>query len=633
MRFHNLITGAALTSVSALATHADPGDGNFYLFGDSGLSMGNLYITYPHFTGDPRYSRDGLIHRESNGWVWPEYMLNGDVRTSLDPTATSRNWNFSFSGANSGLLGVGIFPDGTEDYFAPTGVHVQLDMFDAMRQSTGLTISPDDVFFVGAGANDYFNRGAFVPLEQITADLVADTATSVERLVETGAKYIFVEPVPDFDIAPQFIELDPTTRGLVRDMTATARDLQANRIAALQKTLPDDVTIVSLRIDGAVYYMQDKALELGFTNLSDPCIAPDASICSDDLDAQNQYIFWDHLHLTTKAQKVQARYYQAFMDAGFGTAGRYASRLPDVGLQMLKGYGDGNFARVSRGVADGISMFMDTRLAAGKLESDGQDITTDFDFQRYGGGFEFALTDQNRVGATFHYLTGDIDIGYGTPIAAYAKPNAYIAGFYGRLEQSSFSLQTGFQYAWLKYKDFQRETAATAIVGRAETEGTAWRFDARAGYRLLDGPLRAEPYVTFHWAESKVDAFQEAAEGMHGLALSYKEQKAVTKAAGVGLRASFQPQTDGFQISPWVDVRYERLLDGKSRDVTYQIMDNWARPITFTTDKPDKDLMRLEGGVSMAVTRNIDLNISYSTEVMSRDKLDQNIHVSLGFQF
>ena len=325
MTFHRpflgLATGAValLVGLAAPSAHAETGDGAFYFFGDSALSMGNFYEA----TGiqhDPRYSRDGFVRRESNGPVWAEILLNGDLGTALDPARLSSNVNYAFSGAQSGCCGLSA-PLDEGGAAIPIGIHSQIDLFEVDLNAGRASVSADDIFFVAAGGNDVLDRVfAGDDWDQIGIDIANNSTVSIQRLADAGAKTIFFETVPDVDVIPPLqTVLIEEQRMRLRAFTGEIRDAQRFAYDSISESLPEDVRVVSLPLDQFITYATDNATEFGFATVTAGCIDGQTdALCSANEQTQNSYLFWDDVHLTTAAQALQADFYGAFMDAGPG---------------------------------------------------------------------------------------------------------------------------------------------------------------------------------------------------------------------------------------------------------------------------------------------------------------------------
>lgn len=287
----------------------------FHFFGDSALEQGNyqilLNLTCADFT-DYYCGPDGL-HRDSNGPVWVEFL-------GLDVKAAAARPE-SYGGLNHAISGAHMSSRGEDVFNFPTGVTRQVADWRAAVLSGVLPTNADDVFVIQAGGNDFiigFEEG--MPLEKVGMGIVEDAIANVQALVEGGARSIVVWEVETVDYVGYLIgEEYDDLRANVREVVDGTNSSLRNALAALQTDFSDDVKVITIPHRALVEYMETHARELNFTNGINYCLDfSDGTLCSADLTVQNTYMLFDQVHLTTSAQKVEAAWFEAYIQRDLG---------------------------------------------------------------------------------------------------------------------------------------------------------------------------------------------------------------------------------------------------------------------------------------------------------------------------
>lgn len=295
---------AALAILTAPAAAA-PVDPLFYFFGDSSMEQGNASVLTGRGENPPYWCQDGLC-RDSNGPVWVERL-----GLAVDPVlATDGRYdalNFAVSGAH-------MTTRGDPDIGAATGVASQVERFaDMVRRGELPAVAPDDVFVIQAGANDFLYRlGEGDTADAIILDLVAAAASNVAALAEAGARRVMVYDVLPLDLVPG---LPDAQRAPLREVVEVANTLMRDALADLDLARGTVVTPVAYRPLADWIFANARALGLPILDRSCYDIDTDA-LCSTDPDTQNRRLFFDHVHLSTRAQEIEAAWFRnALRDA------------------------------------------------------------------------------------------------------------------------------------------------------------------------------------------------------------------------------------------------------------------------------------------------------------------------------
>lgn len=245
--------------------------------GDSLSDTGNFYRLSGGYPPPPYF--DG---RFCNGPLWVEYLA---AELGMKYNAAD---NFAVAGATTGTFNSNNGP-GTEY----PGLLNQVASF---IDGGGVTEPERALYVVGAGANDFFvglQTGASP--QSIIANGVNNTLAAVQRLRGAGARFIMVMNVPDLGVTP--MALSSGNAELLTQLSAAY-----NHVLNVALDHLAQAWIPTIRLD-AFAVLDKMAMNpeaYGFANVSDQLrLAPSGSSADD-------YLFWDHVHPTTKAHKILA---------------------------------------------------------------------------------------------------------------------------------------------------------------------------------------------------------------------------------------------------------------------------------------------------------------------------------------
>lgn len=230
-----------------------------FVYGDSLSDNGNLF----HAVGQPG---PPYYHgRVSNGPVTVEQLaaiLNAPL------------YDFAWAGATTG---VGNQLDG--------GTQTSIVNLPGMLTQLALApvppaLVPSSLFVVWGGANDFEIGGS-------VTTAVTDILTIVGALQGAGAQSILVPGLPNLALTPEFYG----------DPAAALFSAQFN--ALLQQNLPGGATYFN--VDAVLSQVVGDPGAYGFMNVTDPCFNG-VTVCANP----DQYLFWDGLHPTTRADGILA---------------------------------------------------------------------------------------------------------------------------------------------------------------------------------------------------------------------------------------------------------------------------------------------------------------------------------------
>ncbi len=272
---------------------------NVFVYGDSLSDTGNLYaatiaLGLPPTPQSPPYYNG----RFSNGILSPEYLAN-----ALHAPLTS----FAWGSATTGIGGSG--DGGTQTL---PGMYNLPGMLLQVQGSLPAVapLASTSLFIVWGGPDDFISGGS-------VQTGVTDVLQIVGALQSVGATHILVPGMPDLGLTPAYFgDPDATRFSFLFDQ-------------ALQANLPKGATYFDTF--GFMHLVVANPGAFGFTDVTNPCLdIANNTICSNP----SQFLFWDDLHPTTKADQI--------------LAGQFANAVPEPSTFLMLGTGLAGLAGVVR---------------------------------------------------------------------------------------------------------------------------------------------------------------------------------------------------------------------------------------------------------------------------------------------
>ncbi|OCQ90097.1 GDSL family lipase [Nostoc sp. MBR 210] len=261
-----------------------------YVFGDSLSDTGNVFNetggTFPptnsYFNG-----------RLSNGPLWVEYFgnqlgLQPTLVTNLNSTIPTQGINFAFGGSASGL-GNAVVPTAQ----AP-GVLGQVFLFAQSLLANNQTADPNALYVVWGGANDFLFLNP-----QDSSTPVNNINLALNTLVSVGVRNLLVFNLPDLGKLPGATvdNRNPTT--LTQSTNNFNFGLQAVVTALSQNP---NLNIIPVDVNSLFNRAIASPATFGLNNVTQACLSR-LDICQNN---QNQFLFWDNFHPTTRAHQFIA---------------------------------------------------------------------------------------------------------------------------------------------------------------------------------------------------------------------------------------------------------------------------------------------------------------------------------------
>jgi phospholipase/lecithinase/hemolysin len=256
-----------------------------YVFGDSFCDTGNLFNATAGAIPPNHVYFNG---RFSNGPVWVEYLA---VALGLSFNSLT---NFAFGGATTGVNNISLAQ--------LPGLQQQLNIFKAANH----VATPDALYIIWAGANDYFSYFSGRVLKPTQA--IANLSVAVESLAAIGAKDIMVVNQLDLGKFP-VARFDSHIPSYFSSLTIAHNSCLVKALNFLSKQLTSNINIIPMDVNSLFGKIIAEPKKFGFTNVTDYCIK-DLSVVPLELPTEpvasnpDKFLFWDPVHLTTVTHKL-----------------------------------------------------------------------------------------------------------------------------------------------------------------------------------------------------------------------------------------------------------------------------------------------------------------------------------------
>ena len=305
-----------------------PSYGAVYAFGDSLSDAGNLSILTAAVEPtpvSPPYAREqyGLLAGSvfSNGPTWVQDLSVSLGLGTLAPSLIGGS-DFAYGGAETGPTPQNAADPGVQAISLPA----QLAEF----QTRVPTPAANALYTVSIGSNDLLDIIADTALtaQQQATDVAAAVANEigfVRQLAGDGAKNLLVLGIPDLGKTPSVMDGQATGTGTPSAaVDAEASQLAASYNAALNAQLASVAGVSAHLIDafGLIDSAVTDPAAYGLANAATPVwsgnytSASSGTLSSTNVAAQDQNLFWDHLHPTETGHQAIATAAEQALDTG-----------------------------------------------------------------------------------------------------------------------------------------------------------------------------------------------------------------------------------------------------------------------------------------------------------------------------
>lgn len=577
-------------------------------FGDSYADDGNFFELLPPSQIPPQARQLYPTGRFSGGSNFVDTMSQA-LGVPVD--------NFAIGGALTGTTntnGPGI-PGFTQQYasFLAGGG-------PAFFPRVSGTFGPTDLVVVSVGGNDsrtYESGGGTVAGASAAAAVSAAQATAgLDALVNAGARNITFLAGD----AARLPEVTGDSARAVRSAFSTA--FNANVQASLADIAAGGVIVNYLDLNLIGDQVENNLAAFGLTSAGACPLT-----CLSNTALQSQYLFYvDQLHLTSAGFAIVGRYALAQLEAPL-----HFQAQTDLGLDTASAFGTTLLGRLDLSHAragtsgSGLNAFLNVDTSRRDIDRTLTNLPYDISTFGVTGGVEYEAMPGTIVGAALNYSKGSADIG----ASGEAEVNGVSLGIFAGWSAGGAFAEGYAGYGWQDY-EFEREAVIDEIEG--ESDGNAIVAGAKAGYLFGMGNVQVGPVVGLQYAEVEVDAFTETGDPVLTLDVEEQKLKALVGSVGVELRGNLD--AGGMAIRPYASLTAEKDLEGDSRTIRYAGTASPAIVNSFVLpDRSDDVYARLTGGLTLAATGNVSIQLNGSTTIDrdGGDDLSGLLGVKLGF--
>ncbi len=252
-------------------------------FGDSLSDLGNFYAA------TAGASPPSALHydqgRFSNGPIWLEYLAH-DLGIAAPTASVNGGTDYAYGGA---MTGMGT----TSSTFLGATATVPNIGTQIATYLGSHTPSPNQLFTIWGGANDFLNGGQtnpFIPAQNI--------ATEITTLALAGAKHFIVPNLAALGSLPITLTYPPQIQQELNALTMAFNQILSAEATQLEQSL--GIQIQVLNVYGITQSVINDPSLYGFTN-----VTTDAVQDNGGTNAKG-YLFWDIVHPTTYADSLIA---------------------------------------------------------------------------------------------------------------------------------------------------------------------------------------------------------------------------------------------------------------------------------------------------------------------------------------
>lgn len=321
----NLLRSFALAATVALSAPASAWN-ELVVFGDSLSDAGNFAALTGGLYPSPAF--DYAPGRFSNGPVAVEYLSAwlalpmdnhavGGARTGTPVGGGSENYA---EDTPEGAL-LALLLGKSYGWLNGTGLTSQVDSYVA-----GGSISADKLYFVWAGANDYFLPGAIATPEAATATIdnaLTNVHAALVDLYAAGARDFMVPNMADLGLTPSFLSEGAQVASFATAISVMHNTGLAQMLGQLDLLFPD-ARFYTPDVFGLLQAAALDPEQFGFTNVDTAC--QDMAGC---VANPAGYLFWDGVHITTAGHQQVAA---AFLATAVPEADGWAMLLAGLGV-------------------------------------------------------------------------------------------------------------------------------------------------------------------------------------------------------------------------------------------------------------------------------------------------------------
>ena len=309
-----------------------------------------------------------------------------------------------------------------------------------------------------------------------------------------------------------------------------------------------------------------------------------------------------------------------------------ASLAPFAPSSVVAASTPSNFSR--------LGLFANGTFTGGDKDVSGQEAG--FDYQTFGLtlGADYRFTDNFVLGATFNYLSNDIDFdttainntqsgggidtqsfGFSLYSTYYVSNQFYVDGIFS-FGSNNYDIDRRIIYSIPSTNRMGMLIPGTTTVNQTatgDTNSTQYSISVGVGYDFAVQGFTITPLARLEYSRINIDGYQEAinntANGF-GLALAFNDQHVDSLVSVLGGQASYAISTGIGVLLPQLRVEWRHEFENDARSITSRFVNDPARtPLVLGTDDPDRDFVILGTSLSATFRGGVAAFVSYETVV------------------
>ena len=263
---------------------------------------------------------------------------------------------------------------------------------------------------------------------------------------------------------------------------------------------------------------------------------------------------------------------------------------------------------------DRLGVFVNGNIGFGDRRTTSNEAGYNLDTHGATVGMDYRFTDNFLLGMAFGY--NNAYSGYANSLGTLEADN-YTGAIYGSFfTENGFFVDGIFSGSHIDYSTRRHiqyaisETINTNAFG--DNQGDEFDVAMTSGYNFNHGGLTVTPQVRVEYTTNQVDALNE--RGGQGWALHVDSQDFESLQTAAGLQMAYAVNLPWAVIMPMVRAEYIHEFKNDQRNITaYFVQDPSQTRFNIMTDKPDRDYIILNAGMSAQFAHGISAFVSYDT--------------------
>ncbi len=285
---------------------------------------------------------------------------------------------------------------------------------------------------------------------------------------------------------------------------------------------------------------------------------------------------------------------------------------------------------------DRLGVFINANIGFGDRVTTANEAGYNMDSHGTTIGMDYRINDNFLLGTAFSY--NNTSSRYTNNLGELEADNYSGAIYASFFTEQGFFIDGIFSGSHLEYDSRRHiqysisETINTNAIGK--NSGTAFNIALTSGYNMAFGGLTVTPRISVDYTNNQVDALNE--QGGQGWALHVDSQEFDSLQTAAGLQLAYAFNLPWAVIIPMVEAEYIHEFKNDKRDITaYFIQDPTNNRFSIGTDRPDRDYIVLNTGISAQFSHGISAFVSYDTvqahSFVSNHNFTGGVRVELSF--